>query len=108
MVVALRMRTSTLVVWWSLILYCSLVGMSDHEALEIEAEFDVTIVQDQDPSQDIIITQAHNPNLRSYLLSLPTDVQIEQIINQLEVYAMSFVQRDDCLDLFQALPENIL
>lgn len=105
MVVVLRIPTLTLVVWWSLIFYCSLMGMGDNEVVEVGVLFDAMTVQAED--QDLIRIQAYNPYLLQYLLSLSTDAEIKQMINQLEAYAIDFVQRDDCEELFALLPENI-
>jgi Leucine-rich repeat (LRR) protein len=106
MVVVLRMRTLTLVVWWSLIWGCSLVGMGDRELAQVGAVFEALSIYEQQ-DQDVIMAQAHNPNLLSYLLSLSLDSHVEQVINRLEAYAISFVQRDDCQEVFASLPENI-
>lgn len=84
--------------------------MSDREIVFVEHQFDALNIEQQDEQgqdQNAVIMQAHNPNLLSYLLLLPLNSQVEQLINQLEAYAIRFVLLDDCKALFELIPENI-
>lgn len=91
MAVVMRMRTLTLVVWWSFILYCSLVGMGDHEVVEIEAGFDVIIVQDQDQSSfcnltklEILVCDKGIKNLLPYSIRQQLKRAYESLVEEVE------------------------
>ena len=112
MVFVLGTRTFMLIVWWSMILSYPLLAMLDDgdvsqnngDVAHIEEMFEVMSIQNNEMAHDEIEPIACSESLLSYLLSLP---DITQIFDQLEDYALRFIKRSDCKELFAALPENV-
>ncbi len=97
MVAVLRIWIVIFGAWCSSVMYCSLMGMADN-GNEFEAN---------QAMSDDIVAYSENKNLLSDLLLMESSDQVEQIINDLEEYALRFVSKDDCEKLFCTLPETI-